>query len=68
MRQPVEQRGVHLGAAKHARPLGENFAGGDHRVGTGVQFQTVFFRPVSRRHGHTSKEFQETFFAPSAFC
>ena len=39
MRQPVEQRGGHLGIAKDARPFGEGQIGRDHHAGVLVEFR-----------------------------
>ena len=39
MRQPVEQRGGHLGVAEHTRPLGESQVGGDHHAGVLVELR-----------------------------
>ena len=36
--QPIQQRGGHLGVAKHTRPFREAQVGGDDHAGVFVQF------------------------------
>ena len=38
MCQPIQQRGGHLGVAKHTRPFREAEVGGDDHAGVFVQF------------------------------